>query len=258
MRFSTIVVSLLVPSANAFAPVSFGTTAQGVTLGNSFKVPSSTSLLAPLTIPSSSQLLMAPKNQQGTRVLSKAPIIKNWRTNPDGSITGNISNSPDFRNNQEVTTSRIVEKNLKGDQTVTSVSGSKYRLQGKISPLKKKAEPKKASKQVSGTFSVKNAKVGPKGVPALRKWRQNLDGSISGRIFGGKGSSDNQVVTTSPLKGTPSANAIAITVTGTKYYLEGTGTVLKSPPKSTGTRTVAGGVSEDSKSGTTVSRVCLL
>lgn len=267
MRFSAIVGSLLVPSANAFAPVSFGTTAKGVTTpqDNSFKIPFSTTLLAPLVIPSSSQLLMA-KNDKGTRVISKAPIIKNWRTNPDGSITGNISNSPDFRNNQEVTTSKIVEKNIKGDQTVTSVSGSKYRLQGKISPFEKKTEPKQMngtfamskranSKQGSGTFSVKNGKVGPRGVPALRKWKQNKDGSISGRIFGGKDFSENQFVTTSPLKGTPSANAIATTVSGSKYYLEGIGSVLKVPPKSTGTRTVASGLREDNKSGSTVSLV---
>jgi hypothetical protein len=264
MKFSAIVVALLVPSANAFAPVSFGTTAQDVTSqDNSFKVSSPISLLAPLAIPSSSQLLMA-KNNKGTRVISKAPIIKNWRKNPDGSITGNISNSPDFRNNQEVTTSKIVERNIKGDQTVTSVSGSKYRLQGKITPLRKTPEPeqingtfalsKRANKQGSGTFSVKNGKVGPRGMPALRKWKQNKDGSISGRIFGGKDFSENQFVTTSPLKGTPSANAIATTISGSKYYLEGTGTVLKVPPKRTRTRTVASG--EDNKSGSTVRLVC--
>ena len=51
MKFSAIVVALLVPSANAFAPVSFGTTAQDVTSqDNSFKVSSPISLLELLGI----------------------------------------------------------------------------------------------------------------------------------------------------------------------------------------------------------------
>jgi hypothetical protein len=203
-------------------------------------------------------------DDRGTRVIAKAPILKSWRRNQDGSITGKISNSPEFRNNEEVTTSRIVERIIRGDQTVTSVSGSKFRLQGKMSPLPKNPDPKqikgtfalgkKSSKKVSKTFSVKNAKVGPRGMAVLRKWKQNKDGTISGKIFSSKGFNENQFVTTSVTKGIPEANSVATTISGSKYYLEGNGKVLKRPPKSSGTRSVAKELGYENDNGAAVSR----
>lgn len=256
MRFSSIIFALVVIPSEAFVPAPFGAT-----------VPSVLSDYSPsrVTSPASSisQLFMA-SNDKGTRVISKAPILKNWRKNSDGSITGKISNSPDFRNNEEVTTSKIVERIIRGDQTVTSVSGSKFRLQGKMSPLREKPDPKqikgtfslskKSTKKVNGTFSIKNAKVGPKGVPVLRKWKQNKDGTISGKIFRSKGFNENQFVTTSATKGIPAANSIARTISGSKYYLEGNGTVLKRPPKNSGTRSISKELGEDRDNGKVVSR----
>lgn len=193
------------------------------------------------------KLFMA-KNDRGTRVVAKAPILKNWSKNTDGTITANIFNSPDFKNNEKVTTSRIVERKLASGQLVTSISGSKYRLEGK--ELKRDPSSDAAQKRgtfkvgnqgrlAKGTFSVKNAKFGPRGVPTLRKWKQNSDGSISGRIFGSKGFQENEFVTTSPIKGTPVANSVARTISGSRYYLEGNGSVPnKLVPKRTGTMSV--------------------
>jgi hypothetical protein len=192
--------------------------------------------------PHKSHLFMA-KADRGTRVIAKAPILKNWSKNADGSITANIFNSPDFRNNEKVTTSRIVDRTLKSGQLVTSVSGSKYRLEGSEFPLQKKGtfSVGNNAKLAKGTFSVQNAKFGPKGIPTLRKWRQNKDGSISGRIFGSKGFKENEFVTTSPMMGEPVANSVARTISGSRYYLEGNGSLAKKvTTRSTGTRSVKG------------------
>lgn len=196
-----------------------------------------------------SHLFMA-KNDRGTRVIAKAPILKNWSKNRDGSITANIFNSPDFRNNEKVTTSRIVDRTLKSGQLVTSVSGSKYRLEGNELQSAQKGDVMQKggtfsvgnkAKLVKGTFSIKNAKFGPKRIPTLRKWKQNKDGSISGRIFGSKGFKENEFVTTSPMMGEPVANSVARTISGSRYYLEGNGNLAKKvSTKSTGTRSVKG------------------
>lgn len=190
------------------------------------------------------------KNDRGTRVIAKAPILKNWSKNRDGSITANIFNSPDFRNNEKVTTSRIVDRTLKSGQLVTSVSGSKYRLEGNELQSAQKGDVMQKggtfsvgnkAKLVKGTFSIKNAKFGPKRIPTLRKWKQNKDGSISGRIFGSKGFKENEFVTTSPMMGEPVANSVARTISGSRYYLEGNGNLAKKvSTKSTGTRSVKG------------------
>jgi len=204
------------------------------------------------SIPSNKSHLLMAKKERGTRVVAKAPILKNWSKNADGSITANIFNSPDFRNNEKVTTSRIVEKTLKSGQLVTSVAGSKYRLEGNefqsLAKKKDDAQKKgtfsignKANIGSKGTFSVQNAKFGPKGIPTLRKWKQNSDGSISGRIFGSKGFKENEFVTTSSMMGDPVANSVARTTSGSRYYLEGNGILSKKTvTRSTGTRSVKG------------------
>ena len=55
------------------------------------------------------------------------PVLKNWEQNADGSITGNITNSKVFRNNQKITTSSV-RRGAKAGSLVTTSSGSKYRL----------------------------------------------------------------------------------------------------------------------------------
>lgn len=54
------------------------------------------------------------------------PVISRWKQNPDGSITGNISNSKNFRNGQKITTSPV-RKGAKAGLVRTG-SGSQYRL----------------------------------------------------------------------------------------------------------------------------------
>jgi hypothetical protein len=53
------------------------------------------------------------------------PTLSKWKQNPDGSVTGLISGSKAFRNNESVTTSPIKTKSLSPDSVVVTVSGSK-------------------------------------------------------------------------------------------------------------------------------------
>jgi len=55
------------------------------------------------------------------------PVINNWEREADGSITGQISNSPNFRNGETITTSPA-RGVAKAGRVVVTGSGSKYRL----------------------------------------------------------------------------------------------------------------------------------
>ncbi len=91
---------------------------------------------------------------------------------------------------------------------------NKFKLPGKGTALR--ASPK-------GTFSIGNKKppLFNKNVPTMRNWKENADGSISGSISGSDMYRDDVFVTTSPLKGPPSADKIVTSISGTKYFLEG-------------------------------------
>jgi len=57
------------------------------------------------------------------------PTIKNWEQEADGSITGYITNSPNFREGQTITTSPIKGSGIaRAGSIATTISGSKYRL----------------------------------------------------------------------------------------------------------------------------------
>jgi hypothetical protein len=55
------------------------------------------------------------------------PVLSRWTQNDDGSITGFVSNSPNFRDNTKITTSPV-RKGVKEAQLVKTGSGSQYRL----------------------------------------------------------------------------------------------------------------------------------
>lgn len=56
------------------------------------------------------------------------PSISKWKENRDGSITGLISGSPNFRDGERVTTSPIVSGRIASEETVRTGSGSRYFL----------------------------------------------------------------------------------------------------------------------------------
>ena len=56
------------------------------------------------------------------------PVVSRFRQNQNGSITGIVTNSKNFRNGTEITTSPVKRGAKVGDVVVTS-SGSKYKLE---------------------------------------------------------------------------------------------------------------------------------
>lgn len=61
----------------------------------------------------------------------------------------------------------------------------------------------------------------PQGVPQLRRWRKNPDGSITGRIFGSSNFDKGAEVTTSPIKsGKIESGSTVRTGSGSRYYLD--------------------------------------
>ncbi len=147
------------------------------------------------------------KEETADNGINETPTLRDWKQNKDGSISGNIS----------FTTSKVLEKELSEGKVVTTIAGSKYKLQGKGTTLE---EPSKR------TFFIGNKKppLFDENVQKMRNWKENADGSISGKIHGSDRYKDDVFVTTSPLKGRPSANNIVTTISGTKYFLEGEGT----------------------------------
>ena len=73
----------------------------------------------------------------------------------------------------------------------------------------------KSDGEQSGSES-EQASSAPRGVPSLKNWRQNKDGSITGLIYGSRAFSSGESITTSPIKGKPAENAVSVTKTGSK------------------------------------------
>lgn len=55
------------------------------------------------------------------------PILSQWKQNPDGSVTGKVSNSPNFKTGTQITTSPV-PKGAKAGSIVKTGSGSQYFL----------------------------------------------------------------------------------------------------------------------------------
>ena len=56
------------------------------------------------------------------------PTISGWRLNGDGSVSGKITGSPNFRNGETVTTSPISKGRIEKGSVVQTGSGSRYFL----------------------------------------------------------------------------------------------------------------------------------
>ena len=70
-----------------------------------------------------------PARSQGKSLAPKGvPTIAGWKLNRDGSISGRISGSPNFRDGEQVTTSPIAQGRVESGSTVKTGSGSRYFL----------------------------------------------------------------------------------------------------------------------------------
>merc|ERR1711862_898478 len=127
------------------------------------------------------------------------PIIKGWKQNKDGSITGFISGSPNYDDGEIVTTSKLKTSGvIEGGSIVQTISGSRYYLDPKVpksniglfsrtkktstattNTIKKKKESKTIPvSRTTSLFSTKSV-VPPKGIPKFVNWKKNKDNSIT-------------------------------------------------------------------------------
>lgn len=60
----------------------------------------------------------------------------------------------------------------------------------------------------------------PRGVPTIKQWRRNFDGSITGLISGSPNFAEGEKITTSPITGGPIASGQVVkTGSGSRYFL---------------------------------------
>jgi len=60
----------------------------------------------------------------------------------------------------------------------------------------------------------------PRGVPTIRKWKQNRDKSVSGTIFGSRNFQEGDFITTSAILSNALGGSLVQTASGSRYYLE--------------------------------------
>jgi len=77
------------------------------------------------------------------------------------------------------------------------------------------------SQETKTTVDPSNPKTAaPSGVPVVTSWKQNSDGSISGRISGSPNFSEGEFVTTSPVPQGATSNSVVKSSSGSSYYLD--------------------------------------
>jgi hypothetical protein len=167
-----------------------------------------------------------------------------WTQNDDGSITGFISDSKEFRTGTKITTSPV-RSTGKAGTVVTTVSGSRYRL-GLVANKGQEAiggekdssrqpkpfslfngpqpskgggsKPESKSGNLSGFFGG-NQKVGEEDVAVISNWKQNADGSITGVVRNKEGLKDGTRITTSSVNEVAKSGNVVKTAYGSKYKL---------------------------------------
>ena len=81
-----------------------------------------------------------------------------------------------------------------------------------------KAEENEVKVDVSRAKGQSKSKVAtPRGVPTVSNWRQNPDGSISGRISGSPNFSDGDSITTSPVAQGATSDSVVTTSSGSRW-----------------------------------------
>ena len=82
---------------------------------------------APKSVSKKSTAKVAAKKKTGVDAKSSIPTLTNWVQNDDGSLTGKVSNSKNYRNGTKITTSPV-RKGVKKGSVVKTGSGSQYKL----------------------------------------------------------------------------------------------------------------------------------
>ena len=104
-------------------------------------------------------------------------------------------------------------KNAKPRPTF-SLSGLGFGTKDKDLPPPSKKPPQAAKAAIP-------PKVAPRGVPIMKRWKRNFDGSITGTISGSKTFKDGERVTTSTIaKGKIGKKEVVTTGSGSRYFLD--------------------------------------
>jgi len=96
----------------------------------------------------------------------------------------------------------------------------KKKTSGTFALFGKPAQSVQKQAAVKSAPAKKAAPIKPKpGIPVLKNWSQNKDGSISGKVSNSKNFRNGERITTSPVRGKVEVGAIVITASGSKYQL---------------------------------------
>jgi len=111
------------------------------------------------------------------------------------------------------------KRGASAQQTVGQAKrGASISLFGIGQPAETKAPTKVAPQRAAKKAQIVSK--APRGVPAISNWKQNRDGSISGRVFGSDAFDEGESVTTSAITSDAVDGAVVQTLSGSKYYLQ--------------------------------------
>jgi len=78
-----------------------------------------------------------------------------------------------------------------------------------------------SEEETSQSSRSSSAKSAPKGVPELKRWKQNRDESITGFVSGSPAFRNGEKITTSPIgRGNVAKGEVVVTTSGSKYFLQ--------------------------------------
>lgn len=162
--------------------------------------------------------------------VSDIPQLAKWTRTPDGRITGWISEAPTggrYKMGTKITTSRIKGKVVKPGMTITTVSGSQYRLGLTAARVSNDLASTNSQSYENRTSITPPSPMGSffgrlfvqETVPSLVEWIQNEDGTITGFVNNKEGFEDGTQITTSPVEKGASKGMLIQTKGGSKYKL---------------------------------------
>ena len=153
------------------------------------------------------------------------PQLAKWTRTPDGRITGWISQASGgrYKMGTKITTSPIEGNIAKPGMTVTTVSGSKYRLG---MPAARKTLDA-SSDSINSRSDSRSSPMGSffggwfteETIPSLVEWVQNEDDTITGFANNKEGFDDGTQITTSPVQKGARSGMVIQTRGGSKYKL---------------------------------------
>ena len=168
---------------------------------------------------------LAAGNSSSSSRFFNIPQLVKWTRTPDGRITGWISDASGgrYRMGTKITTSPIKGNIAKPGMTVTTISGSEYRLGMSAARRTLDAtsdsinkDEKRPSNPVGSIFG---GWFNEEAVPSLVEWIQNEDGTITGFVNNKEGFEDGTQITTSPVPKGARKGMIIQTKGGSKYKL---------------------------------------